>query len=34
MGFGEAVEPEEYEEMMKRYLGGFLYKTVDVRMID
>lgn len=34
MGIGGNIKPEEYGEMMKLYLGGFLSKIIDVRLIE
>ncbi len=33
MGIGEAVEPEEYREMMELYVGKFLRRLIDMRII-
>lgn len=33
MGIGEAVEPEEYREMMEHYVGKFLCRLIDMRII-
>lgn len=33
MGIGEAVEPEEYREMMENYVGKFLCRLIDMRII-
>ena len=33
MGFGGTVEPEEYREMIENYLGHFLSRLIDMRII-
>lgn len=33
MGTGEAVEPEEYRDMMENYVGKLLCRLIDMRMI-
>ncbi len=33
MGTGETVEPEEYNEMMDTFLGGFFTRLIDTRIL-
>lgn len=33
MGIGGAVEPEEYRRMMENYMGRFLLRFIDMRII-
>ena len=33
MGNGEAVEPEEYKEMMDKFLGPFFTRLIDTRIL-
>lgn len=34
MGVGEAVEPQEYRQLMQNYLGKFFSTLIDTRMIE